>query len=322
MSTEIDTLSTSTAGATLSTLSRNVVEAESPSPSLAVIVTVCDSSGPSDVANDQLHVPSRLSVTVPTDAVKLPDPNPATVPVLVATCPSLTITPGRSAATVGIVLTLSPNVTLATAASLSVAEMVTVCRPAACPVVSHDQPHVPSKLSVTVPCDADKATVSAPTSPNVPLLVATSPASAFSVRISTVMSGTTLLTVNKKSSDEVSPTPSVAVIVTVCESSGPSVVVKLQLQVPSRLSVTTPADAVRLPVPRSETVPEFMAAWPSSELTVARSTVSVGPELDGVIVIDWLAELSGAPLILGSSTSTTMSSVGLPAASSKVPADK
>ena len=38
-------------------------------PSLAVMVTVCESSGPSVVSNDQSQVPSRFLITVPTVAL-------------------------------------------------------------------------------------------------------------------------------------------------------------------------------------------------------------------------------------------------------------
>ena len=59
-----------TVGATLLTFSVNVVVVVPPLPSFAVIVTGPVWSGPSVVANDQLHVPEFVPVlvTVPRDA--------------------------------------------------------------------------------------------------------------------------------------------------------------------------------------------------------------------------------------------------------------
>src|SRR5438067_131003 len=83
-------------GATLFTVSGNVVVAEVPWASVAVMVTVCDCSGPSVVANDQVQVPSALAVTVPTEAVSVTAsfPTSANVPPFAAVWPSLTTTAG------------------------------------------------------------------------------------------------------------------------------------------------------------------------------------------------------------------------------------
>src|SRR5579871_1619763 len=83
-----------TAGDTGLTVRPNEVVDDAPSSSVAVIVTVCDCSGPSVVANDQLQVPSEFWVTVPTEAVSVTGscPTSATVPLLLAVCPSLTAT--------------------------------------------------------------------------------------------------------------------------------------------------------------------------------------------------------------------------------------
>jgi hypothetical protein len=64
-------LSTPSVGATLLTVSANVVVLTAVKLSVAVIVTVWVSSGPSVVGYDQLQVPLSVPVwvTVPTDAV-------------------------------------------------------------------------------------------------------------------------------------------------------------------------------------------------------------------------------------------------------------
>src|SRR6266404_369256 len=81
-----------TVGGTLLTVSWKLIVAEAPSSSVAVIVTVCDCSGPSVVANDQLQVPLALAVTVPTEALRVTGscPTSAKVPLFVAVCPSFT----------------------------------------------------------------------------------------------------------------------------------------------------------------------------------------------------------------------------------------
>src|SRR5262249_55528216 len=58
-----------TVGGRLLTTRPNVALAIPPSLSVAVMVTVCDWTGPLVVANDQLQVPFAFFVTVPTDAV-------------------------------------------------------------------------------------------------------------------------------------------------------------------------------------------------------------------------------------------------------------
>src|SRR4051794_33822077 len=60
-----------TLAATFLTTRLNSVVADALSSSVAVIVTVWLSVGPSIVSNDQVQVPSPLSATVPTDADKV-----------------------------------------------------------------------------------------------------------------------------------------------------------------------------------------------------------------------------------------------------------
>ena len=64
-------LSTATLGATFTTVSSNEVVVSAPSLSVAVMVTVWLSSGPSVGVYDQLQVPLPLSVIVPMDAARL-----------------------------------------------------------------------------------------------------------------------------------------------------------------------------------------------------------------------------------------------------------
>src|SRR5260370_31433000 len=81
-----------TVGGTLLTASGKEVVAEAPWLSVAVMATVCDCSGPSVVANDQLQVPLGLAVTVPTEALRPTGfcPTSAKVPLFVPVCPSST----------------------------------------------------------------------------------------------------------------------------------------------------------------------------------------------------------------------------------------
>src|SRR5262249_12952971 len=74
--------------------SEKLTEVLAPLPSVAVMVTVRLSSGPSVVGIDHDHDPSLLSVTVPDDAVRVTGsrPLPLQVPVLVAVLPSGTVT--------------------------------------------------------------------------------------------------------------------------------------------------------------------------------------------------------------------------------------
>ena len=64
-------LSAATLGATFTTVSSNVVVAWAPSLSVAVMVTVWLSSGPSAGVYDQVHVPLPLSMIEPTEAARL-----------------------------------------------------------------------------------------------------------------------------------------------------------------------------------------------------------------------------------------------------------
>src|SRR5260370_518548 len=92
-----------TVGGTLLTASGKEVVAEAPWLSVAVMATVCDCSGPSVVANDQLQVPLGLAVPVPTEALSVTASCPTSekVPLLVAVCPSLTVTAALVAASDG-----------------------------------------------------------------------------------------------------------------------------------------------------------------------------------------------------------------------------
>ena len=90
-------------GATLSTIKSNVTDVYAV-PSSAVIVTVCDSSGPSLVLNDQDQFPPPESVAVPTDAERVNVSDTSTslkVPLLLAVCPSSTVAKELFAETVG-----------------------------------------------------------------------------------------------------------------------------------------------------------------------------------------------------------------------------
>ena len=64
-------LSAAAVGATFSTIRANVVDVAAPSLSVAVMVTVWLSSGPSAGVYDQLQAPLPLSVIVPTEAARL-----------------------------------------------------------------------------------------------------------------------------------------------------------------------------------------------------------------------------------------------------------
>ena len=91
------------------TISWKFVVVTPPLLSLAVIVTGPVWSGPSVVANDQLHVPEFVPVlvTVPREAemvTLLPAFASEYVPVFAAVWPSLTVTDALFAATVGAAL--------------------------------------------------------------------------------------------------------------------------------------------------------------------------------------------------------------------------
>src|SRR2546427_250503 len=95
--------------------------------------------------------------------------------------------------------------------------------------------------------------------------------------------GATLLTVNENVVVTTCPFPSLAVIVTVCDWLGPSVVPNDQLQVPLFVPVfvTAPTDAVIVtlsPESESEYVPVFVAVAPSLTVRDALSAATVGAE--------------------------------------------
>src|SRR5262245_3453005 len=93
-------------GATLLTTRLKVVLLLAPSESVAVMVTVALSSGPSAVLNDQLQVPLAFLTTVPLEALSVTTSAPGSpqVPLLEAVCPSLTVTVALLAATLGATL--------------------------------------------------------------------------------------------------------------------------------------------------------------------------------------------------------------------------
>src|SRR5262249_1903100 len=105
----------------------------------------------------------------------------------------------------------------------------------------HDQ--VPSACFATVPTDADSVTTSRPGSNQLPAFIAVCPSSTVTVAWSRVTVGATLFTVNSKVTVDTSPSLSVAVMATVCDSSGPSLVSNAHFQVPSAFRVTLPTDA-------------------------------------------------------------------------------
>src|SRR5438552_19012718 len=93
--------------------------------------------------------------------------------------------------------------------------------------------------------------------------------------------GATLLTVRPNVVVAMWPPPSLAVIVTVWDCAGPSVVPNDQLQVPLFVPVfvTVPTDAVIAtlsPASGSEYVPVFAAVWPSLTVRDALSAATVG----------------------------------------------
>src|SRR5262245_26741862 len=97
-------------GSAFSTVKLKVVVALRPPESVAVIVTVVESRGPSAGVYDQFHLPVVASlITAPTEAVRVTVFAPsgsAKVPALVAGEPSMTAMEARKLATVGASLTL------------------------------------------------------------------------------------------------------------------------------------------------------------------------------------------------------------------------
>ena len=97
--------------------------------------------------------------------------------------------------------------------------------------------------------------------------------------------GATLLTVRANVVVTTCPLPSLAVIVTVCDCVGPSVVPNDQLHVPLFVPVfvTLPTDALietLSPVSASEYVPVFVAVAPSFTVLEALSAATVGATLE------------------------------------------
>ena len=128
------------------------------------------------------------------------------------------------------------------------------------------------------PIDAAMVTTSTPGSAKVPLLAAVWASSTVTAVLSTATLGATLSTTRSKVVVVSAPSLSVAVIVTVWLSSGPSLVSKLQLQVSSKLPVIDPTEAVRMTVssPTSSKVPLLFAVCASSTVTSALFAPTVG----------------------------------------------
>ena len=169
-------------------------------PSLSVPVIVTCWLGNPVVSTDQLQVPLTFWVTVPTEAVRatVSVGRSDHVPVFDATAPEFTILWPALANTGARLFTTRAKVVVPTPPSLSVAVRVTVWLLSGPSVVVNDQDHVPFAFFTTVPADAVKATVSAPTSDQVPLLAATWPS--FTVtEAPPATTGTTLFTTSVKS---------------------------------------------------------------------------------------------------------------------------
>ena len=139
--------------------------------------------------------------------------------------------------------------------------MVTVWLSAGPSLVSNDQLHVPLPVSTTSPTDAVSVTSSAPGSENVPVLDAVWSSIISTVALSAAMLGARLFTTNSKVVVLESPSLSAAVIVTVWDSTGPSLVSNDQLHVPSSLATMFPADALSVTssMPESANVPVLNA---------------------------------------------------------------
>ncbi len=93
------------------------------------------------------------------------------------------------------------------------------------------------------------------------------------------------------------PSLSVAVIETVWESSGPSVVSNDQLQAPSPRSTIVPAEAVRVTAspPGSEYVPVLVAVAPSAMVIDSSATVIAGGRLT-ISMVAWATALTAPAL--------------------------
>ena len=213
-----------------------MVDVAAPSLSVAVMVTIWLSSGPSLVSNAQLQVPSPLSTIEPieADSVTSSTPGSLNVPEFEAVSASLTVTLALSAATLGATFsTIRANVVDVAAPSLSAAVIVTIWLSSGPSLVSNDQLQVPLPLSITVPTEADSVTSSTPGSLNVPVFSAVSASLTVTPALSAATLGATLLTVRSNAVETTPPLPSLAAIVTVWLSSGPSLVSNDQVQPPA-----------------------------------------------------------------------------------------
>ncbi len=127
-------------------------------------------------------------------------------------------------------------------------------------------------------------TSSRPGSMKVMMFSAISPSSTSTGSSSAVTVGATLFTTSSNSLVEKAPWLSVAVMVMVCDWSGPSVEAKAQLHVPlwepTWEMMPDDAETVTLsPVSTSSNPPVFLAVAPSSTAIVSEFTVMVGATL-------------------------------------------
>ena len=265
-------------GATLFTVRVNETLAEPPSSSLVVIVTVCVGAL-SVVLYDHVQLPA-LPVTVPIEAASVTvsagtSPN---VPLFVAVWPSLTVTDAllQRQRGVDVVDREVERDAARTTVLVRRGDRHSLRRGVVGRVVG---PRPVAGMPVTVPIEADKVTVSAGTSPNVPLFVAVWPSLTVTDALFRVRVGATLFTVRLNVALVEPPSSSLAVIVTVCVGAL-SVALYDQLQLPA-VPVTVPIEADRETVSAgtSPKVPLFVAVWPSLTVTEALLTVSVGATL-------------------------------------------
>ena len=266
-------------GGRFSTTRSNAAVAVAPSLSVAVMVTVRPSSGPSAVARLQDQVPLAFLTTVPAEAERVTESAPGSpqVPVLVAVRPSPTVT-GPAAATVGgRLVTVSSKAEVPTAPSLSVAVTVTVCVASGPSSGVKAQVQEPLASRTTVPAETVSETVSAPGSNQVPEFEATRPSPTVTAPAD-VTAGTTLVTVRRKVVVRTPPSASVAVMVTLPPCSGPSVVARDHDQVPASSLRTEPVEAERVTMspPGSDQVPVLTAVEPSPTETSPEDASSGG----------------------------------------------
>src|SRR5262245_16338967 len=115
--------------------------------------------------------------------------------------------------------------------SLSVAVTTTVWLVLCPDGMLSDQAQEPSAFFTTVPVEALRVTSSAPGSDHVPVIVAVCPSVTATELAAAATLGGAFSTFSAKPVTLESPSLSVAVMVTICDSSGPSVGVNVQVQV-------------------------------------------------------------------------------------------